>query len=86
MAIPYPAPDTGTSPRIRTTAKYPFAITGIDFFGLFIVKEKGEELKAYIIVFSCAASRGVHFAITRTMEQQNSLIVLITSLHCTQEL
>ena len=67
MATPYPAPDVGTLPLIRMTAKYPFAVTGIDFVGLFIVKEKGEELKDYIIVFSCVTSRGVHFATTRTM-------------------
>ena len=57
-----------TLPLTRTTTRYSFAVTGIDFVGPFIVKEKGEDLKAYMIVFSCATSRGVHFATTRTIE------------------
>ena len=32
------------------------------------MKENQGEAKAYVIVFSCATSRGVHFATTRTME------------------
>ena len=65
---PYPVPNVGKLPTIRITAKYPFAVTGIDFVGPFTFKEKKQELKAYVIVFSCATSRGVHFTTTRTME------------------
>ena len=43
-------------------------MTGIDFVGPFTLKEKKQELKAHVIVFSCATSRGVHFTTTRTME------------------
>ena len=67
-ATPYPAPDVGQLPLIRTTAKYPFAVTGMDFVGPFCVKGKEGEDKAYVIVFSCATSRGVHFATSRSME------------------
>ena len=66
MATPYPAPDVGPLPLLRTTAKYPFAVTGVDFLGPFCVKRKGE--KAYVIVFSCATSRGVHFATAKSMK------------------
>ena len=68
MATPYSAPDAGPLPLIRTTAKYPFAVTGVDFVGPFCVKGKEGEDKAYVIVFSCATSRGVHFATSRSME------------------
>ena len=42
-------------------------MTGIDFVGPFTLKEKKQELKVYVIVFSCATSRGVCFTTTRTM-------------------
>ena len=68
MATPYPAPDVGPLPLLRTTAKYPFAVTGVNFLGPFCVKGKEEEEKAYVILFSCATSKGVHFATTKSME------------------
>ena len=68
MATPYPAPDVGPLPLLRTTSKYPFAVTEVDFVEPFCVKGKEGEEKAYVIVFSCAASRGVHFATTKSME------------------
>ena len=68
MATLYPAPDAGPLSLIRTTAKYPFAVIGVDFVGPFCVKEKEGERKAYVSVFSCATSRGVHFATTKSKE------------------
>jgi len=64
MATPYSAPDVGPLPLIRTTAKYPFAVTGVDFVGPFCVKGREGEDKAYVIVFSCATS-------SRSMEAPN---------------
>ena len=46
---PYPVPNVGKLPAIRITAKYPFAVAGIDFVGPFPSKEKKQELKAYVI-------------------------------------
>ena len=51
MATPYPAPDVGQLPLLRTTAKYPFAVTGVDFVGPFCAKGKEGEEKAYVTVF-----------------------------------
>ena len=65
---PYPVPNAGKLPAIRITAKYPFEVTGIDFVGLFTLKEKKQGLKGYVIVSPCTTSRGVHFTTTRTME------------------
>ena len=68
MATPYPAPDVGLLPLLRTSAKYPLSVTGVDFVGPFCVKKKEGEEKAYVIMFSCAKSRGMHFATTKSME------------------
>ena len=43
MATPYPAPDVGLLPLLRTSAKYPFSVTGVDFVGPFCVKKKKER-------------------------------------------
>ena len=73
----YPVPNVGKLPAIRITAKHPFTVTGIDFVSLFTLKEKKQELKAYVIVFSCATSRGVHFTTTRTMKTSEFIARLI---------
>ena len=43
-------------------------MTGIGFVSPFRLKEKKQELKAYVIVLSCGTSRGVRFTATGTME------------------
>ena len=86
---PYPVPNVGKLPAILITAKYLFAVTGIDFVGPFTLKEKKQELKAYVIVFSCATSRGVHFTTTRTMETSEFIARLnefIAVRSCPQEI
>ena len=84
MTTPYPAYDVGPLSLIRTTAKYPFAVTGVDFVGPFCVKGKEGEVKAYVILFSCATSKGVHFVITKSMDNSEFIDRLnMTSLQCT---
>ena len=65
----YPKPSIGRLPDYRTTASYPFFITGVDFVGPFFTKadDDQQENKAYIVISSCAMSRVVHFTTTRTM-------------------
>ena len=67
-AKPYPEPERGLLPEKRVTAKYPFAVTRVDFVGPFHLKEGRQESKGYVIVFSCATSRAVYLTVTRTME------------------
>ena len=66
---PYPRHSVGRLPDYRTTASYPFAITGVDFVGPFFIKADHDQQdnKAYIVIFSCGTSRAVHFTTTRTM-------------------
>ena len=67
-AKPYPEPQRGLLPEKRVTAKYPFAVTGVDFVGPCHLKEGKQETKGYVVVFSCATSRAVYFTATKTME------------------
>ena len=67
-AKPYPERQRGLLPEKRVTAKYPFAVTGVDFVGRFHLKEGKQEMKGYVVVFSCATFRAVYFTATRTME------------------
>ena len=66
---PYLRPSVGRLPDYRTTASYPFSITGVDFVGPFFIKADHDQQdnKAYIVIFSCGTSRAVHFTTTRTM-------------------
>ena len=56
---PYPRPSVGRLPDYRTTASYPFAITGVDFVGPFFIKMDydQQDSKAYIVIFSCGTSK-----------------------------
>lgn len=48
-------------PAERVTRTAPFEIVGIDFTGpLQATKTKGEIMKVYIIIFTCAVTRAVH--------------------------
>ena len=70
LAKPYPETERGLLPEKRVKAKYPFAVTGIDFVGPFHLKEGREGSKGYVLVFSCATTRAVYFTVTRTMESK----------------
>ena len=58
---PYTTPDPPPLPKVRVEDSRPFTVTGVDFSGALYVREKnGEETKAYICLFTCAATRAVH--------------------------
>ena len=56
---PYPRPSVGRLPDCRTTASYPFTITGVDFVGPFFIKMDYDQQdnKACIVIFSCGTPR-----------------------------
>ena len=54
-------------PEKRVLSKYPFAVTGITFVGLFHLKKGKQETKGYNILSSCDT---FYFTATRTMEMK----------------
>ena len=43
-------------PKDRFTPAPPFTFTGVDFFGLYLIKEGRKELKRYGCLFTCLFS------------------------------
>ena len=62
-AEPFPKPTIGQLAPSRTTAIYPFGVTGVDFVGPFQIK--GDSEKAYVI--NLGTSRAVYFATTKSL-------------------
>ena len=69
QAQPYPPPSQATLPLSRTTAGEPYAVVGIDYAGpiRYQTSEKAEG-KAYLLIFACALTRGVHLELLRSQE------------------
>ena len=57
-------------PSLRTEASEPFEVTGVDFAGLRYKISRKEELKCYVLTFTCAASRAVHLELTKNEEAE----------------
>ena len=54
----------GELPLFRITQAYPFEHCGTDFTGALIPKEGG---KLYVVIFTCAVTRAVHFELVSDM-------------------
>ena len=58
---PAPTPPTGNLPRERTEGNMPFSVIGVDFARPIKCKSRGNsEIRAYIILYTCSLTRGVH--------------------------
>ena len=55
-------------PNDRTLDGPPFISCGIDMFSPFLIKEGRKELKRYMALFTCLASRAVHIECTCGMD------------------
>ena len=52
----------------------PWLHVGLDFAGPFIVTEAGEDIKAYVLIFTCAVTRAVWFADTHGLSAYEFLL------------
>ena len=67
----------GELPSERVTVAPAFSHIGLDYTGPVYLREKGCPLrKAYIVVFTCMASRMVHFEIAQDMSAEEFLLAL----------
>jgi len=67
----------GDLPEERVTPDFAWTTIGIDFTGvLFIKGDDGKPKKSYIIVFTCATSRMVHFELANDMSTEEFLLAL----------
>ena len=66
---PFKSQEAAQLPSFRVSQSFPFANTGVDYEGPFMVKqiynphEDDELFKVHVVIFTCAASRAVHLDI-----------------------
>jgi hypothetical protein len=63
-------------PSDRVKPSRPFAVTGIDFTGPLCIKVASDMHKAYITLFTCAATRAVHLELCTDMDTDKFLMAL----------
>ena len=84
-AKPYGNQETAPLPLFCTTMSLPFQQTGVDFAGPLRCRgnHKTDEVKVYVIIFTCAVMRGVHLEVTQSQtaeEFQRKLNAFITRM------
>ena len=67
---PYPVPESPLLPQSRTKEGTPFEITGMDFTGALLVRNSGQENKAYICLFMCGLSRAVYLEVVTDLSTE----------------
>ncbi|XP_028405809.1 uncharacterized protein LOC114528390 [Dendronephthya gigantea] len=55
-----PTPPQGNLPKERTEGMTPFEIVGVDYAGPIYYRNKNNEQKSYILIYTCSLTRGLH--------------------------
>ena len=63
-------------PKERTNPSPPFTYCGVDYFGPFVIKEGRKSIKRWGVVFTCLASRAVHFEVASDLTSDAFINVL----------
>ena len=63
-------------PKERITPSPPFTYSGIDYFGLFYIKQGRKDVKRYGVLFTCLASRAVHIEMADSLEMDSFINAL----------
>ncbi|XP_065911263.1 uncharacterized protein [Dysidea avara] len=74
MGKPFRAPDPPPLPKVRVSESPPFTVTGMDFTGALYIKDREEETKVYICIFTCAVTRAVHIEVVCDLSVQTFLL------------
>ncbi|XP_066983767.1 uncharacterized protein [Macrobrachium rosenbergii] len=63
-------------PEFRVQRKQPFSVTGVDYTGALLTKEKHQNPeKAYIVLFTCPVTRGIHIELVKDLSCDSFLMV-----------
>ncbi|XP_068211733.1 uncharacterized protein [Palaemon carinicauda] len=63
-------------PEFRVQRKQPFSITGVDYTGALLTKEKQQNPeKAYIVLFTCPVTKGIHIELVKDLSCDSFLMV-----------
>ena len=72
---PYQSPEPPPLPKVRVHDEYPFYATGVDFTGALYTKGSNNiDIKAYICLFTCAATRAIHLEIVPDLTEESFLL------------
>lgn len=70
----YSVPPSPALPEFRVVRSRPWRGTGVDYFGHFWCKEeKGSKYKVWMIMYTCGATRAVHFEAVKSRNVQDFL-------------
>ncbi|XP_068203541.1 uncharacterized protein [Palaemon carinicauda] len=63
-------------PEFRVQRKQPFSVMGVDYTGALLTKEKQQNPeKAYILLFTCPVTRGIHIELVKDLSCDSFLMV-----------
>ncbi|XP_068204606.1 uncharacterized protein [Palaemon carinicauda] len=63
-------------PEFRVQRKQPFSVTGLDYTGALLTKEKQQNPeKAYIVWFTCPVTRGIHIELVKDLSCDSFVMV-----------
>ena len=73
---PYPTPTMPNLPEGRVSDGPPFVNTGVDFAGPLYVQNgtQDEQIKAYVCLFTCTATRAVYLELTPDLSAATFLL------------
>ena len=63
-------------PPERFSTDGPFCYTGVDMFGPFYVKEGRKQVKRFVALFTCLASRAIHLESTASIDTDSFIQAL----------
>ena len=61
-------------PTSRVSESVPFTHTGIDYLGPLFIKNKTENQKVWVFLFTCLVTRAIHLELMQNMSTEQILL------------
>uniref|UniRef100_A0A914Y2H1 Integrase catalytic domain-containing protein n=1 Tax=Panagrolaimus superbus TaxID=310955 RepID=A0A914Y2H1_9BILA len=71
---PYQMPAMPALPTERIQAFAPFLHTGLDYAGPFMIKQGAENVKCWLILFTCLSTRAIHLETVTGLDSYNFIL------------